>query len=899
MKADCIERPLARMYYAYGCWLAKHPLLVVIVSLVVTGILGAGIALLEIESDAETLFTPDQSDGKLERELEETFFNDTMTVNGTLANRLTRPTATASVILVIKDPRKSIIGIDAIRDILRIDQDIKTKVKSIDERTYSSLCLMYFGRCPSNDIIDVFQYLNSQDQHMTLTYPDGVLANKPYFIGSSIGGVQIVNGNQLVNGTAVRLYYALSSMPSSYEWEEDFIKYIDELKSTEVEAYGAASSSLSKALDQAREDTNPQIVLCILILVTFSVLSSTKSDCAQNKPILALLGVVSAGLATLSTIGLMSYFGVKFNVLITATPVLVISVGVDDMFILIAAWRKTSIRAKIEHRMGEAMQEAALSITITSLTNTLAFAFGGISPFPAVQAFCLYTGVAVMFDFAYQVTFFSAFMVLTGKRERANRHAVTCLPVLPKNKSTSTAYQICCSGGSDKLDIGGQEKHPHVIMKFFRDVYGEFLMNGWTKLFVLFIYLGYLSISILFITQMKIGIERRLLAPKDTAIERYYTLEADKFKLFGAQICIFFDEELEYWNKSVQDQINYDIVQFETSGLYHPHRFTTFWLKDYLAYLNNPQAIAKQDFMRNLSRFLADPRYLQYNLDIVFNERNDGILASRAYVLSKDIDTSSREQDLARTSRDLAEQSTLPMHVFNPEFIYYDQYFFILPNTIKNMIYAAIAMLFISLLLIPRPLVSLWVVLTIISIELGVLGFMTAWNINLDFQSSIFVTLSTGFSVDFSAHIAYTYSVAPYKLGNKRTIYALYSVGMPMLQAGLSTVLGLLALSNASTYILSAVFKIIFLVTVIGVIHGLIFLPVFLSVLGSWKKIRQVILRHEPIELEQLNSSARDVYVVDNNSKNATDNGSTYDININGKVEIDDNFAIFEDETCL
>jgi hypothetical protein len=40
-------------------------------------------------------------------------------------------------------------------------------------------------------------------------------------------------------------------------------------------------------------------------------------------------------------------------------------------------------------------------------------------------------------------------------------------------------------------------------------------------------------------------------------------------------------------------------------------------------------------------------------------------------------------------------------------------------------------MMVISLVFIPNPLCSLWVAFSIVSIELGVLGFMTLWRINL------------------------------------------------------------------------------------------------------------------------------------------------------------------------
>ena len=49
----------------------------------------------------------------------------------------------------------------------------------------------------------------------------------------------------------------------------------------------------------------------------------------------------------------------------------------------------------------------------------------------------------------------------------------------------------------------------------------------------------------------------------------------------------------------------------------------------------------------------------------------------------------------------------------------------------------------------------LWVAFSIVSIEVGVVGFMTLWDVNLDSISMINLIMCIGFSVDFSAHISY------------------------------------------------------------------------------------------------------------------------------------------------
>lgn len=44
------------------------------------------------------------------------------------------------------------------------------------------------------------------------------------------------------------------------------------------------------------------------------------------------------------------------------------------------------------------------SVTITSLTNFLAFLVGYYSPTPEIQVFCFGNAIAIAFDFFYQVS---------------------------------------------------------------------------------------------------------------------------------------------------------------------------------------------------------------------------------------------------------------------------------------------------------------------------------------------------------------------------------------------------------------------------------------------------------------------------------------------------------------
>jgi len=108
--------------------------------------------------------------------------------------------------------------------------------------------------------------------------------------------------------------------------------------------------------------------------------------------------------------------------------ILTTGIGVDDLFVLLAAWRATSYNLPTDDRMSESYSDAAVSVTVTSLTNILAFGIGAITTFPSVQIFCLYTGAGVLFAFLYMVTIQGAFLYYTGLAEEKNRHSVTCMP---------------------------------------------------------------------------------------------------------------------------------------------------------------------------------------------------------------------------------------------------------------------------------------------------------------------------------------------------------------------------------------------------------------------------------------------------------------------------------------
>lgn len=196
------------------------------------------------------------------------------------------------------------------------------------------------------------------------------------------------------------------------------------------------------------------------------------------------------------------------------------------------------------------------------------------------------------------------------------------------------------------------------------------------------------------------------------------------------------------------------------------------------------------------------------------------------------ITDTNHEKVMVADLRHLVHESALNASIFHPYFVFFDQFELVRPTAIQSMIVGAIIMIVISNLFIPNFLCSLWVAFSIISIELGVAGYMALWDVNLDSISMVNLIMCIGYSVDFTAHICYAYMTSKSNSSKERVREALYSLGWPIFQGAVSTILGCIALLLAGSYIFLVFFKMIFLVMIFGALHGLFLLPVLLSLLG-------------------------------------------------------------------
>ncbi|XP_048035238.1 patched domain-containing protein 3-like [Megalobrama amblycephala] len=817
-KTDCIERPLSLVFEKLGRVVGRYPFVFLLLAICVAAALGAGFIFLQEReaNDIEDQFTPLNGPAKLERAIvvenfpqSEEFSQLRLSSDGTYAS-----------LIITGLQGENILTVAAFNDIIELDR----QVKSISTgNNFENLCAKTKGDCMSNAILDIINYNATEIVSLNITYP----MNNGMFLGTTIGGVEL-DSSKLTSAKAVRLFYFLDEKKEVENWLDGFLKLLSnstDQKTVHVSYF--TSVSRQNEFETNSDSVIPLFSVTYFLAITISILSCLRLDCVRTKVWVAAFGVVSAGMAVLASFGLLLFCGMPFAMTVATAPFLILGVGVDDMFIMISCWQKTEVNKAVEIRLAETYKEAGVSITITTLTDVLAFYIGLMTPFRSVQSFCMYTSTALLFCYIFNITFFGACLALNGQREKGNRHWLTCMKV-PEATGDGGG---CCVGGA--YDENTQKEFEMPVDSFFKKYYGPFLTRVWVKTLVCVIYAGYLAVSIYGCFQMQEGLDLKHLAADGSYVGSYYDKEDEFFSSYGPNVMLVIkDEEFQYWNPTARKSLDLCLENFQNLTMARSGIPPVSWLSAYMQF-PGVNLDDEMQFKRHLTAFLNQSGFSQ---DVNFT--NSQIHASRMFIQTVNIRTAIDEKNMLDAFRDTAEkcgklQTPVDLIVYHPAFIYFDQYAVIISNTIQNLVVATCAMLVISLLLIPNPLCSLWVTFAIASVIVGVAGFMALWDVSLDSVSMINLVICIGFSVDFSAHISYAFVSSEKSSANEKATDALTKLGYPIIQGAVSTIAGVVVLAAAKSYIFRTFFKIMFLVILFGAVHGVVFIPVFLTFLGT------------------------------------------------------------------
>jgi len=166
------------------------------------------------------------------------------------------------------------------------------------------------------------------------------------------------------------------------------------------------------------------------------------------------------------------------------------------------------------------------------------------------------------------------------------------------------------------------------------------------------------------------------------------------------------------------------------------------------------------------------------------------------------------------------------------EFLYWEEVGIIDQELIRNLAICGAVVLIMIGLMIPNVRISIWVALSICLSVIDLVGFMFYWDITISGVSTIYILISVGLTVDYSAHIAHMFVIST-GTAPERAQKALTRLGPSVFNAIVSTLLAVCVIGGSKSYVFRIFFQALFLTVILGGAHGMMFLPAILSLVGG------------------------------------------------------------------
>ncbi|KAI1721484.1 patched family domain-containing protein [Ditylenchus destructor] len=650
------------------------------------------------------------------------------------------------------------------------------------------------------------------------------------------GGVTVSNrtndrhgNNPILRARAIRLIYVLSPAGESNEWITRFLRAMHKMKSKFEGAtlHYTSSNSLPEEMERNGELLVPWMPYMVLILIIFcALICSVLGDPIASQPLLGLAAMLNACMAVCGAISTLVYLQYPYLHMILIMPFLILSIGVDNMFLMLKCWRiriadsghSPKSDAQSDSVLISAITEVSAPIFVTSLTDGISFAIGVWSDFIAVRIFCTYCALAILYMFVLQSTFFVAIMTLHCRREVSSRHWLCCMKLEafePLKNDGDLIENVVCNSGSLTVKRKGYFDCLYTLLAHCYE-------NKYVKGISLLIYTLYLFQSVNWIIQLPLGLDLKLLTPDGSYVAEELRTQEIMFSEYGAFcFCIIYTTNVSLNERSNRRKI-ISLYNNLTSGTLVSKG--DFWLNAFEEYTNETtDTLPRKDFQKVLSEFLDHVEFSKYRSDIRFTP-NGQIEAIKMIMRVRKLG-SQNDEPRADFLRNHMSSSGLSGFVYDTSFLIVDQQSVTRHNVVINVLIAISVMFGISAILVPRPVSVVVIALSILSINVGVVGALSAAGTRLDIISMITIIMSIGFSVDYTTHIAIHFLTQR----TNRVERTLRAVCFPILQAAISTVIGVAILGFVPSYMIRTFVLTVLFVVCIGLVHALYFLPVFLD----------------------------------------------------------------------
>jgi predicted RND superfamily exporter protein len=204
------------------------------------------------------------------------------------------------------------------------------------------------------------------------------------------------------------------------QWEQAFLNAMGTASSNyDFDVSYFAKRSEADLMEGASSGDIALIALGYCCMIAFVCFAFARRKWNESRVLAGFVGVMLVFFSVFASLGLSALFGTYFTALhLQVLPFLAMGLGVDDMFVLASAFK---YRPDIDLRdvCANCMREAASSITLTSLTNFIAFLVASAVPLPNVSYFCLTAAVVVVINYGTLLFGFVSVLCLDAQWSRS------------------------------------------------------------------------------------------------------------------------------------------------------------------------------------------------------------------------------------------------------------------------------------------------------------------------------------------------------------------------------------------------------------------------------------------------------------------------------------------------